>query len=467
MSIIIIILSLAFLIIAAYRGYSVILFAPIAALLAVMAFHPAAVAPVYTNLFMAKTAEFVKSYFPVFMLGALFGKVVECSGFSKSIVESTVRFAGARNAILSVAIVSALLTYGGVSVFVVVFAVYGFAAQMFRECNIPKRLIPGTIGLGAFTFAIDALPGSPQVQNIIPTTFFGTDTWAAPVLGIIGSLLILVLGIFYLNLMRARAEAKGEGYSTDGVHLVNEPDTHEHGGRKISFFVAVLPLVVVCLSNKLLSMWIPRIYGKMHTVALTQNGDVITTSIDKVVAVWAVEAALVLGIVTVLMFAWRQVFTRFAETSKVAVSGALLASLNTASEYGYGAVIASLPGFALVSNSLSVIQNPLMREAVSITTLAGITGSATGGLSIALGAMGKSFIESARMANIPMEVLHRIGAMAAGGFDTLPHNGAVITLLAVTGLTHRQSYKDIFAITCIKAMVVVVVILFYYMTGIH
>jgi hypothetical protein len=129
---------------------------------------------------MDKMVGFVKLYFPVFMLGAILGKVIELSGFSKSIVSSVIKIVGRERAMLSIVVVCAILTYGGVSLFVVVFAVYPFAAEMFRQSDIPKRLIPGTIALGAFTFTMDSLPGTPQIQNIIPTTFFKTTTYAAP-----------------------------------------------------------------------------------------------------------------------------------------------------------------------------------------------------------------------------------------------------------------------------------------------
>jgi H+/gluconate symporter-like permease len=140
--------------------------------------------------------------------------------------------------------------------------------------------------------------------------------------------------------------------------------------------------------------------------------------------------------------------------------------MNTASEYGFGAVIAALPGFLVIRDALRAIPDPLVNEAVSVTALAGITGSASGGMSIALAAMADQFIEGANAAGIPLDVLHRVASMASGGMDTLPHNGAVITLLAVTGLTHRQAYGDIFAITCTKTAAVFVVIGVYYLTGI-
>jgi H+/gluconate symporter-like permease len=186
-----------------------------------------------------------------------------------------------------------------------------------------------------------------------------------------------------------------------------------------------------------------------------------------VAAIWAVEAALILGILTVFAFAWRPVVARFADGSKAAVAGALLASMNTASEYGFGGVIALLPGFVLISDALKAIPNPLINEAISVTVLAGITGSASGGMSIALAAMADQFIAAAEAAKIPLEVLHRVAAMASGGMDTLPHNGAVITLLAVTGLTHREAYKDIFVVTLTKTAAVFFVIAVYYLTGIY
>src|SRR5215475_7485390 len=212
MSFLICVAALVFLMLVAYRGFSVILFAPIAALLAVLLTDPAAIPPIFTGLFMDKMVGFVKLYFPVFLLGAVFGKVIELSGFSKSIVSSVIGLVGRERAMLSIVLVCALLTYGGVSLFVVVFAVYPFAAEMFRQGGIPKRLIPATIALGAFTFTMDALPGTPQIQNIIPTTFFKTNTWAAPWLGLIGAVFILIVGLLYLEWRRKSAAAQGEGY---------------------------------------------------------------------------------------------------------------------------------------------------------------------------------------------------------------------------------------------------------------
>ncbi len=462
----VVIAALGFLMFMAYKGHSVILFAPIAAMGAVLLTTPALVAPMFTGLFMAKLVGFVQNYFPVFLLGAIFGKVIEISGFARSIVTAVIRVVG-KQAMLAIVLVGAILTYGGISLFVVVFAVYPFAAEMFRQADIPKRLIPGTIALGAFTFTMDAIPGTPQIQNIIPTTFFKTTSYAAPILGIVGALFVFGLGMTYLEWQRRKAAAAGEGYGTDHK---NEPKSFAEDAKLPHPVLAILPLLVVALANYALTNWIiPKAFPnevkfKDGVVGTTKD---VAVTVSSNVAIWAVEGALLLGILLVVVLAWKPVSTHFTEGSKEAIGGALLASLNTASEYGFGGVIAALPGFKIVADGLSSIPNPLVNEAITVTSLAGVTGSASGGMSIALGAMAETFKANAAAADIPMEVLHRVASMASGGMDTLPHNGAVITLLAVTGLTHKTSYKDIFAMTIIKTLAVFVVIAFFYLTRLY
>jgi H+/gluconate symporter-like permease len=397
----------------------------------------------------------------VFLLGAVFGKVIELSGYSRSIVAAAIRYIGSSRANAVIVAVCALLTYGGVSLFVVVFAVYPFAAELYRQSNIPKRLMPGAIALGAFSFTMDSLPGTPQIQNIIPTTFFKTTAWAAPVLGVSGALFIIVVGLSYLEWRRRAAMARGEGY---GTSLLNEPEPVETS-QLPNPLLALAPLVLVGVANFVLTRKIPQWYGATSTLELPGLAKAVSIPTASVVAIWAVEGALLMGILLVVVTAFGTVRQRFADGSKAAVGGALLAAMNTASEYGFGGVIAALPGFLVVGDALRAIPNPLVNAAVSVSALAGITGSASGGMSIALAAMGDTFIQGAQAAGIPLEVLHRVVSMASGGMDTLPHNGAVITLLAVTGLTHRESYRDIFAVTMIKTMAVFFVILVYYMTG--
>lgn len=461
MDVLIALLALGLLMLAAYRGYSVILFAPLVALGAVLLTQPAAVAPVFSDIFMDKLVGFVKLYFPVFLLGAVFGKLIEFSGFSRSIVSAVTRLMGQNKAMPVIILVCALLTYGGVSLFVVVFAVYPFAAEMFRQSQIPKRLMPATIALGAFTFTMDALPGSPQIQNIIPTTFYGTTSWAAPWLGVLGSAFVAIGGWLYLEAMRRKAQRRGEGY---GSELVNEPETPADLNLPHPV-IALLPLIIVGVANLLFTWLIPQAYGSHFLIDLPGLKAPMENDVKKMVAIWAVMAALLCGIITIFLFAGRSLKGKLADGSKVAVGGAMLAALNTASEYGFGGVIAALPGFVQVADALKAIPNPLLNQAITINILSGITGSSSGGMSIALAAMADRFVESAHAAGIPLEVMHRVASMAAGGMDTLPHNGAIITLLAVTGLTHRQAYKPILGITLFKILGAFFIIGIYYATG--
>jgi H+/gluconate symporter-like permease len=457
-----VLLALALLIVAAYRGLSVILFAPAAAMLAVLLTDPSHVLPFFSGVFLDRMATFLKLYFPLFLLGAAFGKLIEISGFAHAIIERAVRFAGPDKAIAAIVLVCALLTYGGVSLFVVVFAVYPFGAELFRRAEIPKRLLPATIALGAFTFTMDALPGSPQVQNLIPAAFFHTDAWAAPRMGIAGALFVLILGLLYLERRRRAAEKAGEGYGA--VHR-NEPAEWKSGALP-PVGLALLPLIAVGVLSRVFDRWIHAAYGARFDFAAAGLPKIEPLEIDRVAAVWSVEAALVVAIAMVLPFAWRRSREMLGTGSHAAVGGAMLAAMNTASEYGFGAVIAALPGFHTVNAALTgAIRDPLLNVAVTTNALAAITGSASGGLSIALAAKGQTYLEMAERAGIPAEVLHRVASMASGGMDTLPHNGAIITLLAVTGLAHREAYRDIFAMTVIKTAAVFVAIALYWLIG--
>jgi H+/gluconate symporter-like permease len=478
MELFVILLSLGLLMFVAYRGYSVILFAPICALLAVILIAPSHALPFFSGVFMEKMVGFIKSYFPVFLLGAIFGKVVEMSGIAESIAKTIVKVLGAKRAMLTIVVLGAILTYSGVSLFVAVFAIYPFAAQMFRQADIPKRLIPGTIALGAFTFTMDALPGTPQIQNVIPIAFFKTDIYAAPTLGIIGAIFVLVVGLLYLEMRRRSAEKAGEGYYGFGSenaaaleefkladHEVGAPDltSQQSVARRI---LAFIPLILVGVANKVFITYIPKWYPNgfdFTAIGLkTYSVDVAASA-----AVWAIELALVVGIITSIAFDWKRVSLNFKEGLNLSIAGALLATMNTGSEYGFGGIISSLPGFSKISDGISsTFSNPLVNGAVTTSSLAGMTGSASGGMGIALGAMSDKYNQAIAAAHIPPEVMHRVVAMASGGMDTLPHNGAVITLLAVTGLTHKQSYKDIFAVTMIKTLAVFVVIGIYTLFGI-
>lgn len=461
-----IILSLVLLITFAYKGFSVILFAPIFALLAAVT-QGFSILPSYTELFMGKAVVYIKSFFPVFMLGAIFGKVMEDTGLAKSIAGAIIKGLGKEKAILSVVLACVVLTYGGVLLFVVVFAVYPFAAALFKEADIPKRLIPGTIALGAFTFTMDAAPGTPQIQNLIPTKFFGTTLYAAPILGMIGGLFILCVGIYWLERRRKAAQAAGEGY---GEHTLNEPKLDESQTTNlVDWKLAMLPLLAVLVVNYIMTTMFNWNDGmlepfKAMKLALT------ATSVKGVISIWSLIVGLVAGIILALILGYKNLpkHNGLQMTLSAGAIGSLLAIMNTASEVGYGNVIAALPGFKDIATALLSIHigsSPLFSEAVTVNVLAGITGSASGGMSIALDLMAQDWLAWAHTINMSPEVLHRVASMASGGMDTLPHNGAVITLLAVCGLTHKQSYEDIFAMTVIKTVTCFLIIGIHLLTG--
>jgi H+/gluconate symporter-like permease len=464
MEVIGILLSLFLLMFFAYRGFSVILFAPIFALLAA-SLSGLSVMPAYTELFMAKAVVYIKSFFPVFLLGAVFGKLMEDTGMAKGIAHFIMKSLGKDRAILSVVLAGAVLTYGGVSLFVVVFAVYPFAAALFREADIPKRLLPGTIALGAFTATMDSLPGTPQIQNLIPTNYFGTTIYSAPILGGIGGLAIFALGILWLERRRKQASTKGEGY---GGHTLNEPKMQEDTALP-SWQLAFLPLLVVLVVNFFMTQtfhWNPHILEPFKTMKLPLTAP----DVKNVISIWSLIIALTSGILLAIALGHKNLGKgMLAKSLNAGAIGSLLAIMNTASEVGYGNIIASLPGFKAISAALMQVNiggSPLVSEAVTVNVLAGVTGSASGGMSIALDLMSKNWLAWAHSIAMSPEILHRVASMASGGMDTLPHNGAVITLLAVCGLTHRDSYGDIFAMTLIKTCMVFVVILLHALTGI-
>ena len=464
MSFLICLASLACLMLIAYRGFSVILFAPLCALGAVALSEPSLVLPVYTGLFMNKMVVFVENYFPIFLLGAVFGKVIELSGMAQSIAAAVVRMFGRERAILTICIVAALLTYGGVSLFVVVFAVYPFAAEMFKAGDIPKNLIPAVIIFGGATFTMDAIPGTPSIQNIIPTTFFHTTIYAAPVLGMIGAVLIFSSCYVYLEWCRRRMMARGNGYA-GSCELREEPEHVADEKQLMNPWLAVSPLILVGVLNLVFTKLLPVWYPADITVTMNSITKPFVVKVAGAFGVWPVEISLAVAILFVCLISFKTLKAKFATGSQAAIGGAMLATMNTATEYGYGSVIAALPGFIVIRDALTAIPNPLLNEGITINALAGIVGSASGGMSIALAAMADSFIATANSAGIPLEVLHRVASMASGGMDALPHNGAVITFLAVCGLKHREAYPYIFGVVVCKTLAAFAIIGVYYLTG--
>ena len=455
-----ILLALALLVWLAFRGWSILLLAPAASIL-VAAFAGGRLVPYWTQIFMDSAARFVAQFFPIFLLGALFGKLMEDSGSVTAIADFMTKKLGPSRATLTVVLAGALVTYGGVSLFVAFFVLVPMAQAVFRTANIPNRLVPAAIALGTMTFTMSALPGTPAIQNAIPMPFFGTTPLAAPGLGIIAAAIMLAFGLGWLRRAETGAHRKGEGFgvviptpSADAAaedqnvrerattaREFDPPEVHRggHSGELPPIVLAIAPLFVVIVVNVLMSLVVlPRL--DVSFLAEERWG---ATSLSAVGGVWAVVSALGAAIATVIA-ANRRRLPRLRDTMDSGANASVLPVLSVSSLVGFGAVVADVPAFAIVRDwVLSIEGGPLVSLAVATNLLSAITGSASGGLTIALDALGATFMRIATQQGIDPALLHRIAVMSAGTLDSLPQNGAVVTLLAVCGSTHRESYFDI------------------------
>lgn len=452
-----IIISLALLMYLAYRGITVLILAPILALFAAFLSGGYALLPTYTEIFMREFAGYAKTYFPLFLLGAIFGKVMEDSGSAKAIALYISNKIGKNKAILAIVLSGAILTYGGVSLFVVAFALYPIAAALFREAGIPKRLLPATIALSSFTFTMSALPGTAQIQNAIPMPFYGTNTFSGPTLGIVAGIIMFSFGMWWLTSRTKKAQRKGEGYGTHNNENIQAFDE----SKLPPFYLALIPVFIVLVLNFILTNFY---FANMNGAYL--KAAPYSTSLPKVAGLWSLIISLVLAIITTLIIN-RKRFADMKKTVNGGAIGSLLAVVNTSSEVGYGNVVASLAAFVIIKTAImGISSNPLISSAISVNILAGLTGSASGGMSIALGALGKTYLQMANQMGINPGALHRITVLACSGLDALPHNGAVITLLGICGLTHKDSYKDIFMVCSGGTLIAVIVAVGLAMLGV-
>ncbi len=445
--ILVIVVALGALMYLAYRGLSLLLLTPALAILAVLAAEGGPLLASYTQVFMQATGGFIIQYFPLFLLGAVFGKLMEASGSARVLADGIIRGLGPSRAILAVILSCAVMTYGGVSLFVVAFAVWPIASALFREAELPKVLIPATIALGAFTFTMTALPGTPAIQNAIPMPFFGTTPFAAPGLGILTGAMMLGLGWAWLE---RRARALGPGYGA------KEEDAAEGKRDLPGLGVAAAPLVLVLALNLAFTFFlIPR----MDTayLALPEFGE---TDVGSVRGVWSIIAALTFASLALVALNWRRLAEGLGDTLDAGAKDSLKPIFNTASLVGFGAVIASLSAFGLIRDWVVTAggDNPLISLAIGTSLLAGMTGSASGGMSIALSTLGETYLEMGVAAGIAPDLLHRVTAVATGGLDALPHNGAVITLLTICGLTHREAYRDIAMVAVVIPILALIVL---------
>jgi len=458
--------GLGLLISLSYRGWSVLLLAPAAALVAAAAAGEPLLAH-WTETFMGGAAKFLAQFFPLFLLGALFGKLMDDSGSVETIAGFMTEKLGTARAILAVTLAGAIVTYGGVSLFVAFFVLVPMGQSLFKAADIPRRLVPAAIALGTMTFTMSALPGTPALQNAIPMPFFGTTPFAAPGLGIIAAAIMLGFGLWWLNRAEGAARRAGEGYgeyepvdvaaqeqsARERATIASEFDPAEithgrHAAGAPSVLVAFLPLIVVILVNLAMSLFVlPRL--DTSYLAEARWG---TTSLAAVGGVWAVVVALFAAILTLIALNYRRL-PSLRESMDAGASASVLPAFSVASLVGFGAVIAALPAFTLVRDwVLSIGGGPLVSLAVATNILAALTGSASGGLTIALDALGETYLRLASEHGIDPALLHRVAVMSAGTLDSLPHNGAVVTLLAVCGVTHRDSYKDIFVVAIVGAL---------------
>lgn len=470
-----VLLGLALLVWLAFRGWSVLLLAPAAALLAA-AFAREPLLAHWTQTFMGSATHFLAQFFPLFLLGALFGKLMEDSGSVTAIATWMTERLGARRAMLAVVLAGALVTYGGVSLFVAFFVLAPMAEALFRAASIPRRLMPAAIALGTSTFTMSALPGTPAIQNAIPMPFFGTTPFAAPGLGIIAAAIMLGFGLWWLGRAEAGARRRGEGFGsaapvpvdaaaedpmvrerTTTAHTFDPVEIHraERAKAPPPILLAALPLAVVVAVNLLMSF---VVLPRMDTAFLAEPrwG---ATSLSAVGGVWSVAVALAAAIITLLIVTGRRL-PAIRESMDAGANAAVLPAFSVASLVGFGAVVAALPAFALVRDwVLGIGGGPLVSLAVATNVLSALTGSASGGLTIALDALGPTYMRLAAEQGIDPALLHRVAVIGAGTLDSLPHNGAVVTLLAVCGSTHAKSYFDIVMVGIVGALVALVAVI--------
>ena len=470
-----ILLALGLLVWLAYRGWSVLLLAPAAALIAAAISWEPLLAH-WTQTFMGSAAQFLAQFFPLFLLGALFGKLMDDSGSVEAIARFMTERLGPGRAILAVVLAGALVTYGGVSLFVAFFVLAPMAQALFQAADIPRRLMPAAIALGTSTFTMTAFPGTPAIQNAIPMPFFGTTPFAAPGLGVIASAIMLGFGLWWLARSEAAARRAGEGYgggadispsSVANDQIIRERATTarefdpaeigrgRHGETPVPIGIAVLPLVVVVSVNLLMSLVVlPRL--DFSFLAEASWG---ATSLSAVAGVWSVAVALATAILALVLFN-RQRLPALRESMDAGANASVLPAFSVASLVGFGAVVAMLPAFAVVRDwVLSIGGGPLVSLAVATNILAALTGSASGGMTIALDALGDTYMRIAAEQGINPALMHRVAAIGSGTLDSLPHNGAVVTLLAVCGSTHRESYLDIVMVGIVSALVALVAVI--------
>ncbi|MDX5595286.1 hypothetical protein [Pseudovibrio sp. SPO723] len=417
--------ALALLIFLAYKGWGMMPATALCSVIVILS-NGGDVWTVITGDYIEGLKVFIGSYFVLFALGAIFGQFMGDSGAAEAIAYKITTTFGTKHAILVVILASALLTYGGVLIFVVVFAIFPIAKTLYFRARLPKRLILGALGLGTCTFTMTALPGSPSLLNIIPAQTIDSTPMSAPILGILCSLAMFGMGYFYLQREGTKALQAAEfNPSHDYPELLGVENQQDPDASALpNWMISVLPIFVIIGS-------IVAFSGDIDTVKL-------------------VCVALGGGILVIFATSWKYLENP-VQSFNAGAQNSVLALLNTSSVVAFGFVVKSMPAFqSFVDFAMGLDFGIYTSIALASNIIAGIVGSSSGGLTIFMQGMGQEFI--ARGAD--PDIFHRIAAIAAGGLDSLPHSGAVITMLMVMGLTHKEAYKDFGVVTVVIPMFV-------------
>lgn len=366
----------------------------------------------FSQFYIGGFSYFAGTYFLVFITSALFARAMDDSGSAQTIAYKFLDWFGAKRAILVLVLTTAVLTYGGVSLFVVVFATYPIAIVLFKEANLPKRILPGILAFGAATFTMTALPASPQLTNVIPSQVLGTSLTAAPLLGIFASILMFIGGYWYFVRLEKKMREQGIGFEpgpNDDMSKYENVDKSKLPGAFVSFLPMVLILAAI--------IFIKGIFQPLELV------------------VYAMLSATVL----VFIFNWSRMTNKLNTINQGLKDG--IAIVSVAVIIGFGFVVQNAPAFqSFVNFALGLKMHPYFSAVVATEIVAGITGSSSGGLTIFLKALGQQYVDL----GADPAVLHRLTAIAAGGLDTLPHAGGIFILMGVAGQSHKESYGPIF-----------------------
>ncbi len=382
------------------------------------------------------------TYLPVFFCATLYGKLMSDTGCANAIAEFFAKIFGNNSAVLVITLTTALLVYGGVSAMVVAFTVFPIGITMLRKSDVPKKFLPAIIALGQSTFALTALPGTPQLNNIIPTTYLGTTSTAAPLLGIIASIIMFGLGYGYLQYEIKKAKKAGEGFDETSI----KPGTLSslEVGQTPSTILAFLPIILLII-----------LYITFENVSFGsyQLGDYYTYA--------PVCTAMVVSMIYLIILQYCKQGSQALKKTISEGSGNWVGSLiNFSIVVGFGTVIKNTAGYAsLIDLVTGLDMNPYLSAALSVTLLAGVTGSASGGISIALSSEKLVASWTSQLTTqSQIGALHRIISVSSCGLDSLPHCGGILTTLSICDETHQSSYKYTFVVTVVFTLVAAAVL---------